>query len=346
MPLTTTCIGAFPKPSWLPIRDWFQVDLGAPNYAEDVIDRWSDEPEHDLGFRRATERAVKVQLDCGIDVPTDGEQRRENYVHYQCRHFQGFDFRNLERRVLRNGADDCLLPAIRDRVAPGRSVLVRDFLEAQAACPRPVKMTLPGPLTIMDSTADCHYRDDMRLADDLAAALNSEVLALAGAGCRHIQIDEPVFARKPAEALSYGMDALVRCFRGTDQSVVRTVHMCCGYPDRLDNPDYPKADHRAYHDLLDALDAKVDAISIEDAHRHNDLELFRCFRRSTAIVGVIRIASSTVEPVEAIRSRLLAILDILPPERVVAAPDCGLGFLGHDLAVTKLANLTAAARDL
>ncbi len=255
-------------------------------------------------FRRATEYAVKVQLDCGIDVPTDGEQRRENYVHYQCRQFQGFDFRNPERRVLRNGAYNCLLPAIRNRVASGRSVLVRDFLETRAACPHPVTMTLPGPLTIMDCTADCHYRDDMRLADGLAATLNLEVLALAEAGCRHIQIDEPVFARKPAEALSCGMDALERCFRGVNQSVVRTVRMCCGNPDRLDNPDHPKADHRAYHDLLEALDAKVDAISIEDAHRHNDLELFRCFRRSTAIVGVIRIVSSTVEPIEAIRSRL------------------------------------------
>ena len=151
MPVKTTCLGAFPKPDWVPIRDWFHVDLGEASYAEEIIGKWSDDPEHDETLRRATELAVRTQVELGIDIPTDGEQRRENYVHYQCRHFTGFDFVNLERRVLRGGAYDCLLPAIRSDVGAGKPVLVRDYLEAQAASPLPVKMTLPGPLTIIDS---------------------------------------------------------------------------------------------------------------------------------------------------------------------------------------------------
>ena len=343
MPVRTTCLGAFPKPDWVPIRDWFQVDLGDADYAEKVIGKWSDDGKHDDDFRRATERAVQIQLDCGIDIPTDGEQRRENYVHYQCRYFSGFDFVNLERRVLRNGAYDCVLPAIRSDVTPGKPVLVRDYEEAQAASPVPVKMTLPGPLTIIDSTADCHYRDDRRLAEDLAIALNHEVLALAEAGCLHIQVDEPVFARKPEAALDFGVDALDSCFTGVGPSVNRTTHMCCGYPDRIDNPDYPKADNRVYYDLLSALDGRVDAISIEDSHCNNDLSLFEHFRKSVAIVGMFGIARSRVESADEIQRRLEQILAILPSERVIAAPDCGLGHLTSDLATRKLRNMVEAA---
>jgi len=317
MPLRTTCLGAFPKPGYVPIKDWFQVDLGAESYAQAVVAGWTDLPEHDVA-------------------------RRENYVHYQCRHFTGFDFETLERRVLRNGAYDCHLPAIRDRVTARKNVLVRDYVTAQAASPVPVKITLPGPMTIIDSTADCHYKNDQRLAFDLAAALNTEIRALAEAGCQHIQVDEPVFARKPTDALAYGVEALERSFHGV-QGVVRTMHMCCGYPDRLDNLDYPKADHRVYHPLVEALDGRVDAISIEDCHRNNDLALFEKFQASIAIVGFVDVAVSQVETVDEIQGRMRDVLSVIPAERVIAAPDCGLGFLGADLAKQKLRNLSIAA---
>lgn len=343
MPIRTTCIGAFPKPDYVPIKDWFQVDLGAENYASDVVSNWTEDPEHEPAFGRATAAVVKAQIDCGITIPTDGEQRRENYVHYQCRHFTGFDFENLERRVLRNGAYDCHLPAIRGDVGLGVSVLVRDYRQAQAASDRPIKITLPGPMTIIDSTADCHYNDDQRLAFDLAAALNADVRALAAAGCRHIQIDEPVFARKPEQALAFGIEGLERCFYGIDAEVTRTMHMCCGYPDRLDNPDYPKADHLGYHALVEALDGKIDAISVEDRHCRNDLSLYEKFKKSTSIVGFVDVAVSRVEPVDEIAARIRQILTVLPAERLIGAPDCGLGFLGTDLALQKLRNLCTAA---
>lgn len=343
MPIRTTCIGAFPKPADVPIKDWFHVDLGAENYASDVVSNWTDDPEHEPAFAQATAEVVRAQVDCGITIPTDGEQRRENYVHYQCRHFTGFDFENLERSVLRNGAYDCQLPAIRGDVKSGDSVLVRDYRQAQAASDRPVKITLPGPMTIIDSTADCHYNDDQRLAFDLAAALNSEVQALAAAGCQHIQIDEPIFARKPEQALAFGTEALQRCFHGVGTDVTRTMHMCCGYPDRLDNPDYPKADNVVYHALVEALDGKIDAISVEDCHCHNDVSLYGKFRKSTAIVGFVDVAVSRVEPVDEIVARIEEVLAVLPAERLIAAPDCGLGFLGTELAMQKLRNLCLAA---
>ncbi len=349
MPLLTTCIGAYPKPEYVPIQDWFQVSHNSDDYNEKVTQSWSQEKvdeARDL-LDRATAEAVADQLTCGVDIPTDGEQRRENYVHYQCRHFTGFDFENLTERSMRNDAYTTHLPSIRAKVTgQDNSTLVRDWQVAEAAAGRPVKITLPGPMTISDTTADVFYNDDAELARDLADALNGQVQALADAGCRYIQVDEPIFARKPEGALAYGIETLERCFHGLPDEVTRVVHMCCGYPNCLDDADYPKADQASYMQIAEAVDGVADQISIEDAHRHNPEELFTRFEKSSLIVGFITIASSRVEPVEEIRARMHHILQYMPAERLLAAPDCGLGFLGRDLAMTKLRNLSEAARSV
>ena len=348
MALRTTCIGAWPKPDYVPVTDWFQVGLGSKDYNDQVIGGWSaGDADAQALMDRATVECIADQTACGIDIPTDGEIRRENYVHYQCRHFDGFDFANLIERTLRNGAYTVKLPSI---VAPvkarGESVLVRDWQVAEAAAGRPVKITLPGPMTISDTTADVHYNDPETLAHDLAAALNSEVLALAEAGCRYVQIDEPIFARKPEAALAYGIDTLVKCFEGISTDVTRVMHMCCGYPSKLDDADYPKADPDAYLQIAERVDGIVDQISIEDAHRHNPAELFALFETSTLITGFVTIASSKIETVDEIRARMSDVLQHLPEDRLIAAPDCGLGFLGRDLAIAKLKNMSAAARSI
>ncbi|MBT6116493.1 MAG: hypothetical protein HOH66_01340 [Rhodospirillaceae bacterium] len=185
------------------------------------------------------------------------------------------------------------------------------------------------------------------LGTALAEALNSEVRALAATGCRWIHVDEPVFARKSTEALAHGIENLERCFHGVGEDVKRVVHICCGYTDQLDAVDYPKADRGAYLALSGALDeAAFDALSLEDAHRHNDLALFERFARKTLIVALFGVARSRVETVEEIRARLSALLDHIEPARLMAAPDCGLGLLPRATARAKLGNLVAAARSV
>jgi 5-methyltetrahydropteroyltriglutamate--homocysteine methyltransferase len=290
---------------------------------------------------------IEDQVACGIDIPTDGEVKRENYVHYHCRHLEGFDFEKLTHRVLRGGAYETDLPTVRGPVKAKAPFLPDDWKLAQSFTERPVKMTLPGPMTITDTTADEHYGDPIALGRDLAEALNKEVLALAEAGCTYIQIDEPLFARKPQEALDYGLENIARCWQGVPTGVTKTMHMCCGYPNYLDQEDYVKADPQAYFDLAKAVDESVvDAVSIEDAHRPNDLSLLDLFSDTTVIFGVIAIARSRVETVEEVRERLKAALEHLPPERLIAAPDCGLGHLGRDLAMKKLKVLSAAAKSV
>lgn len=349
MPLLTTTIGAYPKPDYVRLPDWFTHPEGPD--AADPTRGWADAMEA-LGddaetvIARGVREVIDDQVRAGIDIPTDGEIARENYIHYHCRHLGGVSFERLEEKALRNDAYRALLPAIVGPVHAGAPFLPIDYRRAQACTDRPVKITMPGPMTISDTTVDLHYDDPRGLGHDLAVALNREVLALADAGCRHIQIDEPLFARKPDAALEYGFENLERAFHGCPEHVTRTVHMCCGYPDRLDRLDYPKADPGSYARLADAIeDATIDAISIEDAHRPNDLSLLERFRATTVILGVVAIARSRVESVGEIAARLGTALDHIDAHRLIAAPDCGLGLLGRDLASSKLENLCRAAHE-
>lgn len=349
--ISTTTIGAYPKPDYVPITDWFSTEHGD----DDVVDytsAYSDQldaagADAEALFREATREVIADQVDAGIDVVTDGEVRRENYVHYQCRHLEGFDFEHLGSHRIR-GTIETELPTVTGPVGYRGSPLAQDFATAQALSSRPVKVTLPGPMTIIDTTVDAHYQDERALGADLAAALNAQIHDLVAAGCRHIQVDEPVMARKPTVALNHGIDHLGQCFEGVAPEVTRTVHCCCGYPKRLDETDYPKADPRSYLDLAPALNAApIDQVSLEDAHRHNELAtLLPLFTSTTVILGVVAIATSRVETPEEIAQRLTVAREYLPDDRLVAAPDCGLGYLSRDLATAKLRALAAAVRSL
>jgi 5-methyltetrahydropteroyltriglutamate--homocysteine methyltransferase len=347
MPLQTTCIGAFPKPGYVRLPDWFNLP---PGDTANPTRQWQAAlealgPEAGKIIERGVGEAVRAQVEAGIDIPTDGEISRENYIHYHCRHLEGFDFSRLTMKSLRAGTYEASLPTIVGPVTARDLFLVHDWRRAQRFTDRPVKITMPGPATIADTNADEFYDDPRKLGSDLAAALNREVLALAEAGCRYVQIDEPVFARNPDEALSYGFDNLEKAFHGCPGHVTRVVHMCCGYPDRLDHPDYPKADREAYLRIADAIEqSSIDAVSLEDAHRHNDLKLLEHFKTTTVILGVVRIADSRVESVEEIVARLTRALDHIDHHRLVAAPDCGLGFLDKALALKKLHNMSTAAK--
>jgi 5-methyltetrahydropteroyltriglutamate--homocysteine methyltransferase len=348
--MLTTTIGAYPKPGDVPIRDWFQKEGAADTpeptagYAE-TLRQYGARLEAILD--RATTLVVREQVELGIDIPTDGEIRRENFIHSHCRHLRGIDFDTLTERRMRDH-HEVLLPTITGPIEAGLPFLVRDWQVAQSATKRPIKITVPGPLTIGESVADDYYRDGARSRDAaLADALNVEIRRLADAGCPVIQVDEPAFTRKVDDALAFGAEHLERCFHKVPPTTERVVHVCCGYPDALDAEDYPKASNAAYRELAGVLnEAAIDAVSIEDAHRHNDLTLLERFARKKVILGVIAIGRSRIEEVDEVRDRLRAALDHIDPHRLLAAPDCGLGLLGGDLARAKLTVLTEAAHSL
>jgi len=340
MPLLTTTIGSYPKPPHAPVPASFD---GTWRSTADVVDRVLSERDHEE-IDRAVHEVVAEQVAIGIDVPTDGEIRREHYIYYHCRHLGGFDFDGLVPKVMRDGGWTDLVPVTSGPITAGAPFLARDWRVAQAATDRPVKATVPGPLTITASSADAWYGDERRRATDLADALNVEIRRLAAAGCGWIQVDEPVFVRDPALANELGVELLARCFHAVPDHVRRVVHMCCGYPSSLDEDDYPKADAGCYALVAAALDAApVDVVSIEDAHRHNDLGLLERFTGTTVMLGMVDIASTKLESIEEIRSRLLDALRHIDASRLMAAPDCGLVMLDRQLAVAKLRHLVAAA---
>ncbi len=348
--ILTTTIGSYPKPDYVPTPDWFR---SGSTVSEKVIGRYNEYLEKKSNsmenlLDKGVEEVVREQVRAGIDIPTDGEIRRDNYINYHCRHLEGIDFEKLTEKTMRAGTWTGKVPTIYKKIKPKRThFLPRDYMIAQSATRKPVKITLPGPLTIADSMYDNYYGDEKKLGKDLAEALNYEIKALVKAGCDWIQIDEPVFARYPKKALSFGIDNLERCFFDVHERVNLCMHMCCGYPDVLDNPDFPKADPSAYHEIAEVIDSSsLQFISIEDAHRHNDLTLFDKLKKSTVVLGLVTIAQSRVETEGEIRKRLKEVLEHIDEERLMAAPDCGLGMLPRNIAGAKMENLAKAVENL
>jgi len=359
MPLKTTTIGAYPKPECTPVRDWFLAHMSEDERkaSPGLLGNWSpgeyERASESAGdkaetlFLEATKQIIDDQVGAGVDIPTDGEVRRENYIFYQCRRLGGVSFDQVTHKSVRQGAFEADLPTIVGPVSLTETRLADDWKAAQQFTSNPVKITIPGPLTISDSIANDYYDDPKTMGAELADALNVEVKALAEAGCKYIQVDEPVFARKPKEALDFGFENLERTFHGVPSDVKRVVHMCCGYPNALDSEEYMKADAQSYFDIANAIDeSSIDQVSIEDAHRHNDLSLLENFKKTAVILGVIAIAKSRIESVVEIRSRLKDALEHIDADRLIAAPDCGLGFMTREMAVAKLNALSEAAKSI
>ncbi len=350
-PLITASIGSFPKPEDLPIEDWFDVahnlgGMGTPLVTQRFTAcKQNRSSDAEALFVRAAKEIIDLQVDAGIAIPTDGEVRRDNYIHYHCRHLDGFDFRSLEHRILRDGAYKTNISATRRIIKhEGRGYVAHDYIASQNVSPAPVKFTLPSPLTIMDTTADSFYHDRPRLNRELAETVNKEIIALVDAGCRYIKVDEPLFARQVQDALDFGIEKLERYFHGTPDNTTKIVHMCCGYPDHLDDDDYKKADPDSHHRLARHFDAiGIDQVSIEDAQCCNDLTLFESFENVSIIFGSVSVARSRVETVDNVEARIRSAPKYIDRERLVIAPDCGLGLLPPELALAKLKVMCAAA---
>ncbi len=348
--MKTTVIGAFPKPDYLKITDWFNAEGGTDTntptkfYNSEILKMGIDAEKIIL---KATKEIIEDQEECGIDIITDGEVRRENYIHYHCRHLEGVDFNKLTEKIARTGNYKCWLPTITSRIKSKEPFLVKEFLQNQKLSSKPIKITIPGPMTITDTIGNTFYNSEEEMGYDLANAINVEIKRLVDAGCKYIQVDEPLFARKPESALNFGIDNLEKCFEGiTDNSVEKITHICCGYPDKLDAVDYPKAPLESYEKISKSLNSSIiDSVSIEDAHRNNNLEFLKNYTDTKIIFGLIKIASSHLEIEEDISKRISEVLKYIPKDQLIIAPDCGLGHLSRDLAKLKLKVMVRAAQN-
>ena len=277
-----------------------------------------------------------------MSILTDGEIRRDNYVYHLCRHLEGFDFDQRVSTSSRSGAWRWDQPSITGPIASRNAALRPEYEFVRDLTDRHVKVTIPGPLTIIDSVRDAYYGDQEALAMALADAIHHEVLALADAGCSIVQIDEPAFARYPDKLERFGLRALDACFAGIE-GITTAVHVCRGYPVL----DYAKANADAYERVLPALaTSSINQVSIEASSESFDLRLLELLGDKDVILGVVDVGATRVEGVAHIRKLLGRATDHIDPWKLFPAPDCGLVFLAPAVAKRKLAHLVAAADDL
>ncbi|MBI2147333.1 cobalamin-independent methionine synthase II family protein [Candidatus Woesearchaeota archaeon] len=336
--IKTSVIGSYPRCPKLVGADFNPRWLLVSESKEDWIKNKTKELQDE-----AVRWAIKEQEETGIDIVSDGEQRRTNYILYHCHHLGGFDFENKEELVCRGGKVKTTVPVIRGPVKATKLFLADEFRFLRSLTNKEIKITIPGPLTIIDSVKDSYYFDEKKLAFDLAKAIQKEVKSLVKAGCLIIQIDEPVSIREPQKFFDFGLKALETCFEGAEE-ISKEIHICRGYPN---NERDTKAEIEAYGQVIEALaHSVVNKIAVEDAHEHLDLGVFKKFGSKGIILGVVDIGNSRVETVEEIENRIKEVLKVVSPEKLLVAPDCGLLLLRPEVAKAKLTNLVLAAKNV
>jgi 5-methyltetrahydropteroyltriglutamate--homocysteine methyltransferase len=342
----TAIVGSYPKPAFL-----FR------GKARSLLDNFGMnfyELEKRIGreeFRKLTDRAaimaIEDQNSAGIDLATDGEERRGHYISHILRGLDGIDFNHLRKKTIRGGVYVRKLPVVKGRITYRNPILVDDYEFTERHSRGIAKIGLPGPLTAVDSVADEYYRNDRRkMAMDYARAVHQEVWNLIQRGCRVIQFDDPVILRYPDAAREWGVEALHKCFEGLEEMATYIVHVCCGYPHKaLDMKGVPyKADKGNYRDILKLFsNSEIDVISIEGSQCNTDLSVLTYLGRKTLMLGVVDVGEDRVESVESIVSMAEEALQYIPPERLILAPDCGMLMLSRVSARKKLANIVAAA---
>jgi 5-methyltetrahydropteroyltriglutamate--homocysteine methyltransferase len=332
--LETTIVGSLPRPTW----------LAAPNK---MFSSWSVPQER---LAEAQDDAVRLALadqeEAGIDVVTDGEQRRRHYIWGFLEGLTGIDVERLGRRMTRGGryTPDTDAARIIGEVTRPRDVLVAAVRFAKAHTSRPLKVTLPGPFTIVDSVVDEHYRAGEReLALRFAVLLNEEARALAAAGADVIQFDEPTFNVYVDQVREWGLAALERCVDGVKATTA--VHICYGYGVaqvlawKKANQDWT---HYA-HTLPLLAESRIDQVSVECAASGVDPAVLRSLENKDVMVGVIDVGTEEVETPEVVADRIRALLPHVAPERLFPCTDCGLVPRSRVAARGKMEALAAGA---
>jgi len=330
--LETTIAGSLPKPAWLaePQKLWAPWRLDGETLAE--------------AKRDATILALKLQEDAGIDIVTDGEQSRQHFVHGFLENLDGIDFANKVRMGIRNNRYEADCPIVTGPLRRRGSVHATEARIARAHTTRALKFTLPGPMTIIDTVANAHYRDRVEMAMAFAALLNEEARELEAIGVDVIQFDEPAFNVYMAEAADWGIAALHRAIEGLGCKTA--VHICYGYGIKA-NIDWKAglgAEWRQYETVFPALAAsRIDQVSLECINSRVPVELMALLRGKDVLVGAIDVATEHVETPDEVAATIDRALKYVPAERLYPCTNCGMAPLASGLAYKKLSALSAGA---
>ena len=327
-----TVAGSLPKPSWLaePNKLWPQWKLAGDELAAAKLD--------------ATLLWLTHQEDAGIDIVTDGEQARQHFVHGFLEFVDGIDFANKVEMGIRADRYKAMVPVVRGALTLKGRVHQAEARYARAHTKKKLKITLPGPMTIADTVADAHYGDKVKMAMAFADLLNQEARALAADGVDVIQFDEPAFNVFMDEVSGWGIEALHRAIDGL--TCTTAVHICYGYGIKA-NIDWKNAlgeEWRQYEKIFPALaKSRVSQVSVECINSRVPLKLLSLLEGKDVLIGVIDVASDTVETPEQVADVIGAAIKVVPKDKIVACTNCGMAPMRRDIAEAKLKALGSGA---
>ena len=328
----TSLVGSFAQPDWLIDRERLAGRFPPRVRASDL---WRPAPECLLEAQDdATLVAIRAQERAGLDIITDGEIRRESYSNHFATALRGIDIDHPGEALDRSGHPNPV-PRVIGPISRPATVQLRDTEFLRANTDRTIKVTVPGPFTMSQQAQNDFYRDTESLAMAYAEACNAEVKDLFAAGADIVQLDEPYLQARPDAARAFGLTALNRALDGVAGTTA--VHLCFGYAALIhDRPS-------GYSFLSELAGCPCDQVSIETAQSSLDPAVLATLDGKTVILGVLDLSDSTVETAEVVAQRVRRVLNVVEPERLVLAPDCGMKYLPRESAEGKLRAMTEAA---
>jgi 5-methyltetrahydropteroyltriglutamate--homocysteine methyltransferase len=328
----TTLAGSLPKPGWL-------AETGK------LWPTWRASGEELARAKRdATLVWLKEQEAAGLDIVSDGEQSRQHFVHGFLEAIEGIDFEHKVKMGIRNNRYDAMVPVVVGPLKLKGRVHQTEALILRKNTKKRIKITLPGPMTIIDTLADRHYGDKVKLAMAFAELLNEEARGLEKDGVDVIQFDEPAFNVYTEDVKRWGIKALDRALRGLKCTTV--VHICYGYGIKanLDWKETLGSEWRQYEEIFPAIaKSKVKQVSLECMHSRVPMELMKLLKGKDLLVGVIDVASDTVETPAEVEKVILQAAKFVPANRIFPCTNCGMAPMDREIAAAKLRALVAGA---
>jgi 5-methyltetrahydropteroyltriglutamate--homocysteine methyltransferase len=312
--LPTTVIGSYPRPKWL--REAIRLHKAGKVSDEELTEAFDD----------AVVAVMRDQQVAGVDIPSDGEMRRDEMVEYFAERLGGFRFYGPVRVW---GTAYYRKPSVVGRVEYLGPMLLHEFKFTQHVSYSPVvKVPITGPYTIAEWSYNEYYKTKRDLVFDLAKVINQELKTLVEAGAKFIQVDEPALPTHEDE-VEWAIDAVNEAVKGIDVKVA--VHICYG--------DYSRV--LRYADRL-----KVDQLALEFANRNFEpLKLFKEYKYDLELgFGVVDVHTNKVEEPQTVAKAIRKALEIFPPERLFINPDCGLKLRPRRVAFEKLKVMVEGTR--
>lgn len=329
--LPTSTAGSLPKPSWLaqPEKLWSPWKLQDDELLE--------------GKQDALRLSLQEQEHAGIDIVSDGEQTRQHFVTTFIEHLDGVDFEKRETVRIRDRYD-ASVPTVVGAVGRQKPVFVEDAKFLRQQTKQPIKWALPGPMTMIDTLYDQHYKSREKLAREFAKILNQEAKELEAVGIDIIQFDEPAFNVFFDEVNDWGVETLEQAIEGLKCETA--VHVCYGYGIKA-NTDWKQtlgSEWRQYEEIFPKLQqSNINIISLECQHSHVPMDLIELIRGKKVMVGAIDVASDTIETPEEVANTLRNALRFVDADKLIAATNCGMAPLSRRVARGKLNALSAGA---